>query len=92
MAQTVAQLGGSTVEAACVIDDQAVIAQNIAAGALRAADGTQQIVTDLDALTDATARAESAARGSSQDAISLAEQCVSVENSVREFVQGLLAA
>jgi methyl-accepting chemotaxis protein len=92
MAQTVAELGGSTVQAACTIDEQAEIAHSIAASAMRAADGTHQVVTNLDALTEATSRAEAAACEASQDADKLAEQCAFVEAKVREFVKSFLAA
>jgi methyl-accepting chemotaxis protein len=91
MAQTVAQLGGSTVQAACTIDDQVEIAHSIAASAMRAADGTHAVVANLDALTEATTRAETAARGGSNDAEILADHCAGVESSVREFVKSLLS-
>jgi methyl-accepting chemotaxis protein len=92
MAQTVAELGGSTVQAACTIDEQAEIAHSIAASAMRAADGTHQVVINLDALSEATNRAETAARDGSNDADRLAEQCTIVEMTVREFVKALFAA
>ncbi len=92
MAQTVAQLGGSTVQAACTIDDQVEIAHTIAANAMRAADGTQAVVTNLDALAGAATRAEAAARGGSDNAEKLAEHCAGVEDSVRTFVKNLREA
>lgn len=92
MAQTVAQLGGSTVQAACVIDEQAEIAHSIAASAMRAADGTHEVVTNLDALTEASSRAEAAARACSHDAKRLADECAGVETTVKAFVKGLLTA
>jgi len=92
MAATVAELGGITVSVACAMEEQGDIAQQIAASAMRAAEGTRSAVNNLRALSDETQQGDRAARDGSRDADLLAAKCSEVENAARNFVRALLAA
>jgi methyl-accepting chemotaxis protein len=92
MANTVANLGGITVSVAGSMDEQGDIAREIADNAMRAAQGTEAVLTNLQALTEAAALGDAAARDGSRDADLLAEKCGDVEIAVRDFVKTLLTA
>jgi methyl-accepting chemotaxis protein len=92
MAGTVAQLGGVTVSVACAMEEQGDIAQQIAASAMRAAEGTRTAVKNLRALSDETEQGDRAAREGARDADLLASKCSAVETAARNFVRALLAA
>jgi len=92
MAATVANLGGITVSVACAMEEQGDIARQIATSAIRAAEGTQAVVTNLRALTEETEHGDRAARDGSRDADLLAVKCREMEAAARNFVRALLAA
>jgi methyl-accepting chemotaxis protein len=92
MAATVAHLGGITVSVAGAMEEQGDIAHQIAANAMRAAEGTQSVVTNLRALTEETELGDRAARDGSCNADLLASKCSEMEAAARNFVRAMLAA
>ncbi len=92
MAGTVANLGGITVSVSGSMAEQADIARDIAASALRAAAGTESVVSNLQILTEQAAHGGEAAREGTKNAHELAAKCGAVQNAVHDFVAALLAA
>jgi methyl-accepting chemotaxis protein len=92
MAGTVANLGGISVSVSSAMAEQADIAHEIAASALRASTGTEAVVSNLRALAAQAVHGDAAARLGSTNANELAAKCGAVEIAVREFVATLLAA
>jgi|GEM_PF-6627876 len=92
MASTVANLGGITVTASSALAEQGEIAREIAANALRAAAGTEEVVSNLRVLTEQAAHGNTAARDSANNANELAAKCGAMHTAVHDFVTALLAA
>jgi methyl-accepting chemotaxis protein len=92
MAGTVANLGGISVSVSGAMAEQADIAHEIAASAMRASSGTQDVVSNLRSLLEQALRGDAAARKGANNAHELAAQCGAVESAVREFVEALLSA
>ncbi len=92
MASTVANLGGITVSVSGSMAEQGDIAREIAASALRAAAGTEEVVSNLRVLTERAAYGDEAAREGTQSAHQLAAKCGAVKTAVLDFVAALLAA